>query len=65
MKEVIRKEVLKWLNAGFIYAPLLIEGCLFDQEIRRKLHLHVLMAPLLLEGCLLDYVTLLPPFKDV
>ncbi|KAK8686006.1 hypothetical protein V6N13_125034 [Hibiscus sabdariffa] len=68
MKDVVRKEILKWLDAGIIYPISDSEwatiGLLLHQRINPRLLLPAHMAHLHSEECHLDYAMHLPCSKD-
>ncbi|KAH9716271.1 hypothetical protein KPL71_021404 [Citrus sinensis] len=68
MKEVVKKEIIKWLNGGIIYP---ISDSSWLQRIRRRLHLPVLMeylpseeCPLTLEVFMDDFSVFGEPYND-
>ncbi|KAL0311297.1 UNVERIFIED_CONTAM: hypothetical protein Sangu_2424400 [Sesamum angustifolium] len=58
MMEVVKKEILKLLDAGFHQIPV-------PPQIKTRRRSHVLLELLLIEGCRLDYAMRRQPSKDV
>ncbi|GJW39142.1 hypothetical protein Tco_0064987 [Tanacetum coccineum] len=63
IKEVVKKEVIKLLDAGLIYPSLTALGFPLLRRIRRKPHSHALMEPSHTNECLSDYAMLQQPFS--